>query len=283
MIEHAFNAQGQLMISQRDMSPTVYLDHWALCQFSEDKNLGYRLTEALNRQNGTLAVSWLNLVEFTKMTMKEQAQCAENLIQSNLPRIFFLEVEPFAVIRREDDMLTGGPRTAPHADSEFLRLFGLLKPVSLELFTAHDLFRVVQDSGLDKRFDHLADTVVDRIETLRKEMDTNPKFRAKINRMALGPQIQRGTRFILYEIARTLIIDKGTKMTRNQGIDLLHTVVPIAYCDLVLLDKYWEAQVERVRSRFRTAGMSVPMAKVFSGKSDGIETFLFELEKRQKL
>ncbi len=266
------------MVGQRDMSPTVYLDHWALCQFSENEKLANRLAEGLSHRNGTLALSWLNLVEFTKMTDKEQAQKSENLFESNLPRVFFLEVEPFVVIRREDDMLAGGPLTAPHADLDLLRVFSQFKPTSLKLFTAQNLFRVVQDSGLDKRFDHLADTVVGRVEALRNEMDTNPDFRAIINRSASGPQIQRGTRFILREMVRTILVDKGTKMTRNQAIDLLHAVVPVAYCDLVLLDKYWETQVDRVRSRFNAAGMSVPMGRVFSGKANGVDRFLAELE-----
>jgi len=214
MIEFTFNKQGELMVSQRDMSPTVYLDHWALRQFSENQKLADRLTEGLDHRNGTLALSWLNLVEFTKMTIKDQARRTENLFESNLPRVFFLEVEPFAVIRREDDLLACGPPTAPHADLELLYVFSQFKPTALKLFTAKDLFRVVQNSGLEKRFNHLADTMVDRVRALRKEMDTNPQFRAKLRRSASGPQIQRGTRFILREMVRTLLVDKGTKLIR---------------------------------------------------------------------
>ncbi len=280
MIDYTFNDRGELTVRQRDMSPTVYLDHWALLQFSENRSLTGRLTEGLSRRNGTLALSWVNLVEFTKMTMKEQACKAETLIESILPRIFFLEVDSFTVIRREDDMLAGGSPTPPHADSEFLRVFSQLKPTSLELFTAQDLFRVVQVSGLDKRFDHLADSLVDRVEELRNEMDTNPKLLAMIRRSASGAQIQRGTRFILREMVRTLLIDRGTKMTKNHAVDLFHTIVPVAYCDLVLLDKHWETQVERVRLRFEAAKMSVPIAEVFSGKSNGIERFLSKIESK---
>lgn len=214
------------------------------------------------------------------MTIKDQARRTENLFESNLPRVFFLEVEPFAVIRREDDLLAGSPPAAPHADLELLYVFSQFKPTALKLFTAKDLFRVVQNSGLEKRFNHLADTMVDRVRALRKEMDTNPQFRAKLRRSASGPQIQRGTRFILREMVRTLLVDKGTKLTRNQAIDLFHTVVPVAYCDLVLLDKHWETQVERVRSRLRVAGMTVPMARVFSGKSNSIDRFFSELESK---
>lgn len=50
-------------------------------------------------------------------------------------------------------------------------------------------------------------------------------------------------------------------------MDFYHAVVSVAYCDLVLLDKYWETQVGKVHSRFKQANMDVPMAKVFSKKS----------------
>jgi hypothetical protein len=79
---------------------------------------------------------------------------------------------------------------------------------------------------------------------------------------------------------RTLLVDKRMKITRNHAIDLLHAVVPVAYCDLVLLDKHWETQVDRVRQRFVAARMRVPMAKVFSARRNGLDRFLTELEER---
>ncbi len=278
MIEFTINQNGILGVIQRDVSPTVYLDHWALRRFSEDSTLATRFTTTLKSRNGTLALSWLNLVEFTKVKIGEQARKAEDLVEANLPQVFFLEVEPFAVIRREDELLEGGPLAPPHADLEFLDAFTYLKPTSLNPFTARDLFSVVQSSGLAGKFDHLADTFIGRIEALRDKLGIDPEFQSAVRRLPSGPQIQRGTRFILRELVRTLLVDKGTKLTRNQAIDLFHAVVPVAYCDLVLLDKHWETQVDRVRSRFDAPGMVIPIGRVFSGKANGIERFLCELE-----
>jgi hypothetical protein len=78
---------------------------------------------------------------------------------------------------------------------------------------------------------------------------------------------------------RTLLVNKQMKITPNHAIDLLHAVVPVAYCNIVLLDKHWESQVERVRQRFVAARMRVPMAKVFSARSNGIDCFLRTPEK----
>ena len=278
MIEFMVNKQGTLTLIQRCESPMIYLDHWAVRNFSENQELATRLTAALKLRNGTLAVSWLNLVEFTKVKIEEQARKAEDLVEANLPRIFFLEVEPFAVIQREDNLLAGGPPAPPHADVEFLKVFSQFKPTSLNLFTANDLFRVVQASGLEKRFNDLANTFVGRIEAMRNNTDRNPEFQSVIRRLPSGPQIQRGTRFILRELVRTFLVDKRVTVTGNQAIDLLHAVVPLAYCDFVLLDKHWETQVNRIRSRFDAAGMVIPIGRVFSGKANGIERFLCELE-----
>jgi hypothetical protein len=78
---------------------------------------------------------------------------------------------------------------------------------------------------------------------------------------------------------RTFLVDKRLKITRNHAIDLMHAIVPVAYCDLVLLDKHWQTQVERVRQRFAAVAIPVPMAKVFSERAKGIDQFLSELEK----
>ena len=158
-----------------------------------------------------------------------------------------------------------------------LKAFAELKPASPTAFTARDLFAIMQNPRLARRLEELADTVLGRISSLRDERDANPRFRSAADRLPVGQNVQRATRFLLTELVRTLLIDKGTKLTWNRAIDLIHSVVPVAYCDLVLLDKHCETQVERVGLRLERSGISAPVAKVFSGKANGIDRFLQEL------
>jgi hypothetical protein len=278
MIDVSVNKQGDLTLGHVDMSPTVYLDHWALRTLSEDKAVATRLVSALGSKNGTLAISWLNIGEFAKVTSTEQARKAEELIEACLPRVFCVEVEPFKVIEREDKLLAGGPPDAPHADPDLLKAFALLRPEGLQLLTARQLFQVVQGSALVQGLEGLADTVVERVSALRDELEADPDFRKLVQRLPAEPPIQRGTRFVLRELVRSLLIDQRLKVTRNHAIDLLHAVVPVAYCDLVLLDKHWEAQVDRMRTRLKDARVTVPIAQVFSGKAGQIDRFLVALE-----
>jgi len=212
------------------------------------------------------------------MTDRGQAEAAEALVEEILPNAFFLEVNPFEVIEREDRLLSGSQPIAPHADLGFLEAFIYLRPRSVRPFTAHGLFTAAQESGRNSRFESLADTVVERVEALRETMDSDESFSALIKRLPSGPEIQRGTRYVLRELSRSFLVDRSIKMTRNHGIDLIHSVVPVAYADLVLVDKHWEAQVERVRGRFIDAGMNVPLARVFSRRANGLERFFGELE-----
>jgi hypothetical protein len=278
VVKLSINANGDLEAGQQAVPPTVYLDHWALRAFSEDQEWASRLTVALSSQEGTLALSWANLAEFTKVTDQRQARLAGTLIEANLPRIFLLEVNPFTVIEREDHLLAGGPPVPPHGDQDFLRALVMLKPRALTLFTAHNLFTAVQRPGSVTRADSMADMFVSRLATMRDEIQGDSTLRAALGRPATTVPIQRGTRFILQELVRALILDKGTKITCNDAFDFFHAVVPVAYCDFVLLDGYWETQVNRVRSRFQASDLPVPMAIVFSRRREGIERFIQQLE-----
>ena len=278
VLKYLLDKNGQLRVEQWTLPPAVYLDHWALRDISEDTSLRARFTRALLSKQGTLMLSWLNLVEFTKVTDISQGRAAEEFLEKLLPNVFFFEVNPFTVIESEDRLLAGAEPFPPHADTAFLRAFIALKPRSPRPFTAKNLFTIAQESGLSARFEALADTVVERAEALRSVFLADRAFEARVKRLPAGPAIQHGTRYVLRELVRPMLLDQAAKVTRNHAIDLIHSVVPVAYCEMVLLDKHWQVQVERMRVRFVDADMSFPVAQVFSRRSNGLNRFLSLLE-----
>lgn len=102
MVRFLIADNGSIRVAQVTAAPAVYLDHWALRNISENPALRARVTGALKSRSGTLMLSWLNLVEFTKVTDGAQARCAEALVEDVLPNVFFLQINPFTVIERED-------------------------------------------------------------------------------------------------------------------------------------------------------------------------------------
>lgn len=278
MVKYLLDSHGQLRVEQWTVAPAVYFDHWALRRISEDGALRHRFTKALVRRGGTLMLSWLNLVEFTKVTDASQARAAEALIEDLLPNVFFFEVNPFTVIEAEDALLAGADPFPPHEDMQFLSAFIALKPNSPRPFTAWNLFTIPLESGLHPRMDGPADTAVERVEALRAAFHSDAEFESRVRKQPQGQPFQHGTRYVLREFVRLVLLDQSHKFSRNHAIDLIHSVVPLAYCDIVLLDKHWKAQAEKVRERVAAANMTFPVAKVFSAKADEVSKFLELIE-----
>ena len=113
MLTISIDADGRLLATQRDSSPTVYLDHWALRELSTTGDLAQRFVAALKKRNGTLALSCANLIEFCNVTDDHQTRRAEELFEASLPHVFFLEMDPFLVQSREDELLRGGAPRPP--------------------------------------------------------------------------------------------------------------------------------------------------------------------------
>jgi len=73
-----------------------------------------------------------------------------------------------------------------------------------------------------------------------------------------------------------LAVLPGEAITANDVLDNLHAVVPVAYCDAVLLDGGTWDRVERARRKLNRVGIEI--AKAFPMRKDGIERFLTYLE-----
>ena len=278
MIELTINEDGGF-INQWCAAPTIYLDHWAWRKISECETLTNRFSHALKSRNGTLAFSWLNIIEFSKVTDEGQAHKANVLLDSIWPQVFILYPNFFKVIEQEDKILAGGERFGLHGDLETLKSILKLSPFnpnSLYPLRTPKLFGLVSLSGVT--YDDLADLIINYIESLRQDYCNNREFRLAVDRIPKGGSIEFGTRFIARELLGSFLKNKTLQISRNHAMDVSHAIVAVAYCDYVLLDGHWATQVERARKRIQDGGASFPIAKVFSEKENGMEKFLQELE-----
>lgn len=277
MLTISIDNDGRLLATQRDSSPTVYLDHWALRELSTTGNLAQRFVAALKKRNGTLALSCANLIEFCYVTDDQQVRQAEELFEASLPHVFFLEMDPFLVQSREDALLRGAAPTPPHEDRELFITLLRLKPESVSVLTARTLLDGVRN-GIGRQANELADAFVQQVAKLRSEFEADSGFQATLSRPPAIQTIQRGTRLVLKELLRGLILDRSTQLSRNHAMDFLHAVVPVAYCDYVMLDKYWEDQVRRMRQRLTPTSIDIPLARVLSKRTGGLEELVRSLE-----
>lgn len=278
MIRIDLNSDGVLVGGQQLTSPSVYLDHWAIRLFSEDRDLGDRFATCLKGKRGTLVISWIGIMEFARVSSELERKLAEAFVRQTSPNIFFIESNPFKVDKREAEFVYSDTATAPEADQEMLKVI-LQQPTSgLEPFTLSDLFSILYEANENYHLSTIAQAIIERVAALRKEAEQAEGFRKDLHAPPNKRTIRRHTIDVFRELSRQLLIDPNIKMDENHAIDLLHATVPVAYCDSVLLDKHWTDTVRRARKRFESAGMSVAVAQTFSRRDDGIERFLEALE-----
>jgi len=264
---------GGFVAIHRPVPPMAYLDHCALRKFSEDAKLGPRLTSALHARNGTLAISWLNLGEYATVTDPGQRRAVEQFLDGILPGIFCIDVDP-AVMDRE-----GGSQPFPYADQAVANLFFSGHKQTVRLFTAAKLFEPLNHPLLIDSKERLAGKVRPRLEALRAEYAASPTFRAQVRKAdsTVGTVAPSRTRAIFRTVAGMFFPDPTSPLQDNDVLDFLHTMIPVSYCDAVLLDGGAWDRVERARRKLRRAGVEI--AESFPMRGDGIERFLEYLER----
>lgn len=277
MIRIGVTEAGFIEIGQEWTSPAVYLDHWALRAISEQPSLAARFSDSIKRRRGVLALSATNLLEFANVQSPQQADMADRLLDSVFPYLFFLDSNAFVVINREEQARAGTLTMAPQADTAVLAMLPMLKPESLAPLTVRGLLRGLSQPPLQAEVAALADTFSRKVDELRSDVAADPSL-AAIARTVPDPGSCPPTHLLLREFVRPLASDSRKRITRSDALDFFHAVVPVSYCDYVLLDRHWAAQVRQIEGRFRHAGVERSLACVLTGAA-GIEELLQTLER----
>jgi hypothetical protein len=125
--------------------------------------------------------------------------------------------------------------------------------------------------------DRMKRTFVDRMADLRTNYVDDAGFRADVDRAIKGPNQPRATAVVMRELVGGLIRDNKAPITPNDAMDFFHAVVPVTYCDFILLDGRWRDQVDRLRARLARTAVSLPVATAFSGAA-AVDALLQQLE-----
>ncbi len=279
MLELTFR-NDRPVIAQHPIKPVVYLDHWALARISRDEALGKRFVQAMQRCQGTLALSRVNIDEFSGPTDIDQARLAEALIDGLGPQLFLINYHFLEVMDREDAKLKGffPASRAPHSDDEFLDT--LMRQGGVRGWSIGTLFQqaVQNRAAAQKQFDEAAKLGAQVIELIRRQVDADPVWR-KFSKGHIPPMSRAwSTKVFFFSLLFEWDKNKTLKFERSDMTDFMHAVVPCVYCDFVLLDGKWADMVRRIREKYRAAGFHTHLARVFSERDDGMDRFLETLE-----
>lgn len=262
---------SHIELMQRAERPVVYLDLWALMSIAEEQ--AERLAGALHSRQGTLALSGVHIMECARVSSDETLRAVERLLRLVCPRLCFLESKPGRVVRGENRaVLDGTPQLAQYDDA-FLNVFVLRGKTGRE-------FRRLDPDGLLFEFREPAvrDLMLDARRRLCAYMEENLELdRAEAREKRKGRLKSEGdkgravrpalTQSLFRELINLILRDRRTVMTENDWFDLWHSVVPVSYCDLVVLDRAWQVRVAEACRRLRASGVTTPAARVFSART----------------
>lgn len=270
-----FDASSEVRVRQSFVSPTVYLDHWAIRMFSDDLALQDRLVKALQSKGGTLLLSNISFSEFAVPSDARNAADAENFIERLLPNIYLTDFALDKVLEQERSEPNNAKRFWPSADLPQLKLFAERAQDAPLGFTMRGFITLahVNRAGITEVTTDVVHQVKCRFEAARAD----PAYVAKAR--AVQPNDNRPrTLVILGELMRGFHLDPAAPISDNDVVDLLHAAMPINCCDYVLLDGAWAERVEKMKQRIAKTGSTMPLAKCFSSRGQGVQAFLQDLE-----
>lgn len=260
-------------VCQTFESPTVYFDHWAICEFSDDISLQDRFVRAMLEMRGTFVLSHTNLAEFSTATDPRHVQSAERFLDRLMPNVYLTDLCLDKADAFEPRFV--GDRMYPSEDLPMLKLLAELsiaKGLSPTLIGFISLAHQYRDR-ISRQFSQSRQSVLDALQTQRMD----PAFVEGARRST--PDCHRPkTRMVMGELMRELIIDPSATITVNDIADWQHAIVPISCCDYVLLDSKWEQRVRAMVKRASNAGSDLSFAKCFSKRSAGLIRFLEDFE-----
>lgn len=271
------NGKIAVKIDQITYSPTVYLDTWALFDFIENDRLANKFIKILNNLGGTLMLSIMSVLESVGLKNQKQFQCLCDLIDSlGIDQVALLDFNFMRVITKEKIYKKiRGPflEISPAIDcgllDSFIRIHKPEKPLKVsEIFLA---YRQDLENGkvLEENWEQSLFPIIVRARNNINAL-SNAKKRFRKRKEKANTCKFPCTEFLWESCIDYIAINENMKMPDKEWRDIFHTIVPVAYCDFVLVDKKW-------LNFIKSTGLEYPqIAKVYTQRNLG--EFLKDLE-----
>jgi hypothetical protein len=269
---------GQIEIQEHFRSPMVYLDHWALNDLSLNTTYRDRFISIMNERAGTLRLSVVNMVEISKQGDKNQVKSILDMLR-DIEDCGLINVDPHQVIQKENILISNPSSIVtvknPSAEVEIVRAHLLAHNRPATWHVADIIATAVSESPSKHMLESNRRFLTDMVRLLEKGR-SDPGYLKKASdrfkRLKLqGPKYQTPTRELLVMTLDFVVRNSKMKMADySEWQDLFHVIVPVSYCDIVMIDRRWKAFISQT-------GFSYPkIARVFDRRS--LERFFQTIE-----
>lgn len=276
MLRYKNVTDGGVSIEQITSRPSIYLDQWMWCLLSEDSALRKRFIKTAHDANATIMYSNATLMELALIEDSKQIDAIHEVMDSL--DYGFSDSNPSRVIGKEEELETPGGGAFKGVnpccgleliENYFLNRMDPLRP--FQLSTILPKLKIDVESGnfreMSQRFEDLTPIVLKP----RKDPEALSRAKKRHSKKELFRKQMPYTKDIYRLAIDFVVVNENMNMPSKEWIDLLHTVVPVAYFDFVMLDKRW---CHFIRTVFPLSPPDI--ANVFSKRE--MDRFLSEIK-----
>ncbi len=230
----------ELMIIQEANPPTIYLDTWASNVIAQDDYLSNKFIKLLNDKKGTLLISDINLFEICRPDDVPRYNAITNMIEQVDQA--FIETNHKNVVDKEKAPIFDNDLNfiTPACPQEMLKAFIIDHPPFKPFNLVHAFHHVRQHPDKIYEFENNLDFEA-KINPTLDNYRNDPVIVSR-NKRSYGKREDLNKKDFPHTIdfhrqyMEFLIINTNMSMPNPEWRDLMHTIVPAAYSDLVLLD-----------------------------------------------
>ncbi len=265
MIRLDVSRGGQVELYHYPEGAVVYLDHHALMNAAEFYPDDF--VDALALRNSTLALSWVNFVQLSKVS-DQTLELVGRLLGRIQPRVVFLDTNLARVAQKEADRIAGKRRDPAFLHDEWAELIFRYgnEPDSLNPLDLPTFLNSVKTSELKKSFAEAQTFAAlqfgEMFEDARKRMTSSTAIRKNVYSK---PPRSRATMAPLHflELVKFLVKNNVNVREGDNMNDCWHANVSTCYCDFVVLDKLWVKATTEAQGRLAKVGRLDWKAQVF--------------------
>jgi hypothetical protein len=266
MYKRIDHGTGKIEIQEHLRSPMVYLDHWALNDLALDGNLRARFVDTMAKKGGTFRLSVFNMIELSKQTDASQVNSILAMMDS-MPDCGLINIDPRDVIKKENALISDASlRLNPSAEMDLVAAHVMAQNYPTEWHVSDIIRKVIPELPSTHLSESNAEFLkeMERLLGIGRSDDDHLRTASKRFKRLKdnGPKYQRPTRELFTMALDFVMRNKRMKMTQySEWTDLFHVIVPVSYCDLVMIDRRWKSFVAQT-------GFSYPqIAMVFDKRS----------------
>ncbi len=253
----------------------VYLDHWALVEFSKKDDYRQKFITALKTSSGTLLLSQANFFESAGFKDHEQALKIENLLNEAIPYVYVADTFK----DRGFIFLNGGPEFEDSPKEHWLAKHMLdAAAVNNDQLTFSTMFTGVIDeyTMFAPIFEDMKSSVAAEVARFRADpalLEEGKKFIPNNN--------MSSQHLLMAALLRDIQVNSTQKFLSNDSMDFIHAVPALITSNFVLLDKAWCHRIDRAEKFLIGHGVARKFAKRYWDNPKKLEEFFEELSNFQ--